>query len=256
MIDTIINDDCFNVLPQIEDESIDMILCDLPYGVLDKRLFTWDECIDLDKLWQHYERIIKPNGAILFFTRQPFSAKVLMSNPSLYRYEIIWQKEKGSDFGNIRKKPLNAHENILVFYKHQPTYNPQMEEGKPYERHSQKTAGLQNYNRRDGEYHHSNTGYRYPVDVLKFSRDNIRGEGSSLHPTQKPIALLEWLIKSYTNEGDTVLDPTMGSGSTCVAAKNTGRHYIGIEIDNGYYETAKARLDNQHAPTVQEEYSS
>lgn len=192
-----------------------------------------------------YSRVIKDNGAIILFGRQPFTSSLIMSNLKDFRYELIWQKDKGTDFGNSNRKPLNAHENILVFYKHQPTYNKTvLEYGKPYTKLNYKNNGLgdTNFSTDNSGLYHSD-GERCPVSVIKISRDNIT-KGSSLHPTQKPVKLLEWLVKTYTNEGDLVLDNCMGSGSTGVACKNLGRDFIGMELDEGYFKIAKERINN------------
>lgn len=232
---TLLQGDCLELMNDIPNKSIDLILCDLPYGTTQNK---WDTVIPFDKLWAQYNRIIKDNGAILLFSQMPFSANLVMSNPKMFRYEWIWEKEYGSGFLNAKKMPLKIHENILVFYKHLPTYNPQMREGfKPYY-HVCSNPNSSNY----GDYKAvtaSSDGTRYPIDMIKFNRDK------GLHPTQKPVALLEYLIKTYTNEGDTVLDNCMGSGSTGVACKNTNREFIGMELDEKYFEIARNRLEDK-----------
>ena len=224
--------DCLELMKDIPDKSIDLILCDLPYGTTRNK---WDTIIPFDKLWAQYNRIIKDNSAILLFSQMPFGASLIMSNPKMFRYEWIWEKEKGTGFLNAKKMPLKKHENILVFYKHLPTYNPQMREGfKPYY-----NVRSNPYSSNYGDYKaipSSSDGTRYPIDIIKFNRDK------GLHPTQKPVALLEYLINTYTNEGDTVLDNCMGSGSTGVACKNTNREFIGMELDEHYYKIACERL--------------
>ena len=227
--------DCLELMKKIPDKSIDMILCDLPYGTTQNK---WDSVIPFDKLWAQYNRIIKDHGAILLFSQMPFGANLIMSNLKMFRYEWIWEKEQGTGFLNANKMPLKKHENILVFYKHLPTYNPQMREGfKPYyNARSNSDSHTSNYN----DYKimpTSSDGTRYPIDIIKFNRD--RG----LHPTQKPVALLEYLIKTYTNEGDLVLDNCMGSGSTGVACLNTNRDLIGMELDKEYFQIACDRLE-------------
>ena len=228
---TLLQGDCLELMKQVPDKSIDLILCDLPYGTTQNK---WDTIIPFDKLWAQYKRIIKDNGAILLFSQMPFGANLIMSNPKMFRYEWIWEKENSTGFLQAKKMPLKKHENILVFYKHLPTYNPQMREGfKPYSQTSGRHSS--NYN----DYKATTTisdGTRYPIDIIKFNRDK------GLHPTQKPVALLEYLIKTYTNEGDTVLDNCMGSGSTGVACKNTNREFIGMELDEKYYKIACERL--------------
>ena len=224
--------DCLELMKDIPDKSIDLILCDLPYGTTQNK---WDTVIPFDKLWAQYNRIIKNNGAILLFSQMPFGANLIMSNPKMFRYEWVWEKEQGTGFLNAKKMPLKKHENILVFYKHLPTYNPQMREGfKPYY-----NVRLNSQSSNYGNYEDAvskSDGTRYPIDIIKFNRD--RG----LHPTQKPVALLEYLIKTYTNEGDVVLDNCMGSGSTGVACQNTNRDFIGMELDEKYFQIACDRL--------------
>ena len=226
--------DCLEIMKDIPDKSIDMILCDLPYGTTKNK---WDSIIDLTELWCGYERIIKDNGVIVLFSQMPFTAELVHSNLKLFRYEWIWQKDNGTGFLNAKKMPLKIHENILVFYKKLPTYNPQMRTGfKPYKckqgRHST------NYGLYEQGHITESNGERYPIDIIEFKKD------SGLHPTQKPVALLEYLIKTYTNEGDIVLDNCMGSGSTGVASINTNRNFIGIELSEEYYNIAKERINN------------
>ena len=225
--------DCLELMKDIPDTSIDMILCDLPYGATRNK---WDSVIPLNKLWEQYERIIKDNGAIVLFSQMPFSAELVHSNLKLFKYEWIWQKDNGTGFLNAKKMPLKIHENILVFYKKLPLYNPQMRTGfKPYKckqgRHST------NYGAYEQGHITESNGERYPIDIIKFKKD------SGLHPTQKPVELLEYLIKTYTNEGDTVLDNCMGSGSTGVACINTNRNFIGYELDEKYFEIAEKRIN-------------
>ena len=225
--------DCLEIMKDIPDKSIDMILCDLPYGTTKNK---WDSIIDLTELWCGYERIIKDNGAIVLFSQMPFTAELVHSNLKLFRYEWIWEKENGTGFLNAKKMPLKIHENILVFYKKLPIYNPQMRTGfKPYKckqgRHST------NYGAYEQGHITESNGERYPIDIIEFKKD------TGLHPTQKPVALLEYLIKTYTNEGDVVLDNCMGSGSTGVACVNTNRNFIGIELDEKYFEIAKNRIE-------------
>lgn len=227
--------DCLKVMQDISNKSIDMILCDLPYGMTQNK---WDSVIPLDELWREYNRVIKDNGAIILFSQGLFSAHLIMSNPKNYKYEWIWQKEQGTGFLNANRTPLKNHENILVFYKKQPIYNPQMREGKPYI--TTKGSRSSNYASTDKIVTTENKGKRYPLTVLSFKRDKDK-----FHPTQKPIALLEYLIKTYTNEGMTILDNCMGSGSTGVACKHTNRKFIGIEIDEEYFNIAKNRIKNE-----------
>jgi site-specific DNA-methyltransferase (adenine-specific) len=201
----------------------------------------WDSIIPLDKLWEQYNRIIKDNGAMVFTGQGLFSANLIKSNERYYRYTLIWEKTKAGGFLNAKRMPLQAHEDILVFYKKLPTYSPQMIEGKPYTKKSVTNGDGKNYGKFDrvGTIN-INSGTRYPRSVIKFSNDNH----GSLHPTQKPVALLEYLIKTYTLEGETVLDNCMGSGSTGVACLNTNRQFIGIEKDDKYFEIAKKRIED------------
>lgn len=226
--------DCLELMKNIPNKSIDMILCDLPYGTTQNR---WDTVIPLNDLWNQYKRIIKDNGAIVLFSQPPFDKILACSNLKMFRYEWIWQKENSTGFLNAKKMPLKIHENILVFYKKLPTYNPQMRLGfKPYKcKQGRHTTNYGNYKR--GHLTESN-GERYPIDIINFQRE------VSLHPTQKPVALLEYLIKTYTNESETVLDNCMGSGSTGVACVNTNRNFIGFELDENYFNIAKTRINN------------
>ena len=188
-----------------------------------------------------YKRVIKDNGAICLFGQGAFTANLIMSNIPMYRYDLVWEKTKAGGFLNAKRMPLQAHENISIFYKKLPTYNPQMEQGKPYTKKAVTNGDGNNYGKfnRVGQVH-INNGERFPRSVIKISNDNHK----SLHPTQKPVALLEYLIKTYTNEGETVLDNCMGSGSTGVACKNLNRKFIGIELDENYFNIAKERIEN------------
>ena len=218
-------------MKDIPDGTIDMVLCDLPYGTTARN--KWDCVIEYELLWEQYERVIKENGAICLFAQTPFDKTLACSNLKLLRYEWIWVKQQGTGHLNAKKMPMKAHENVLVFYKKLPTYNPQMREGKPYV--SKSGRGSTNYGKQK-RIVTENSGLYYPLDVLSFQSD--RG----LHPTQKPAALLEYLIKTYTNEGETVLDNCMGSGSTGVACIHTNRNFIGIELDKHYFSVAVNRL--------------
>lgn len=219
-------------MQDIPDNSIDMILCDLPYGTT---ACKWDCVIPFEPLWGQYKRIAKDNAAIVLFGSEPFSTMLRYSNLKMFKYDWIWEKPKGSGFYNAKKMPLKNHEIISVFYKKLPTYNPQMSKGKPY-------VCKQGY---VGEYLGGsknsvitvNNGTRYPVTIQKF---NIE---VGYHPTQKPVKLLEYLIKTYTNEGETVLDNCMGSGSTGVACINTNRRFIGMELSDHYFNVAKERIE-------------
>lgn len=210
-----------------------MILCDLPYGTTRNK---WDVVIGFDELWREYKRITKENAAIVLFSDGMFTAKLMFSNVRMWRYNLVWDKQRCCDFLNANVKPLKCHEDICVFYQRKPTYNKQYWYSDPYKRTPNGRLS-DNYGQRDTAWSESVHGERNPLTILSFSRD-----GKRLHPTQKPVALLEWLIKTYSNPGDVILDNCMGVGSTGVAALNTGRKFIGIEIDDNYFETAKERI--------------
>lgn len=230
--------DCLEVMDGLiaMGVKVDMILCDLPYGTTRNK---WDSLIPLEKLWNLYDKLNKDNGCIALTAQTPFDKTLGASNLSMLKYEWIWKKQQGTGHLNSKKMPLKAHENILIFYKNQPVYNPQMTEGKPYVCKSGKKSS--NY----GDQHSVltiNNGERYPLDVLEFKYDKIK-----LHPTQKPVALMEYLIKTYTNDGDLVLDNCMGSGTTGVACKRLNRNFIGIELDDNYFNIAKERINADNA---------
>lgn len=229
---------CLELMKDIPDKSVDMVLCDMPYGTTQNK---WDKKLDLTRLFFEYNRIIKANGAIVLFSQMPFSCDLINANRKFFRYEWIWQKSNKTGFLNAKKMPLKEHENILIFYNKLPTYNPQMKKGK-------------HTNARKGKALSSNYGkfYRmdsqqveeyYPSTILSFSCVNQQRLSERFHPTQKPVPLLEYLIKTYTNEGETVLDNCMGSGSTGVACVNTNRNFIGIELDENYFQIAKNRIE-------------
>ena len=228
--------DCIELMKQIPAKSVDMILCDLPYGTTANK---WDYVINCNKIFEIYKQIIKNGGVIALFSQLPFSTDLINANRKWFRYEWIWEKTIATGFFNAKKMPLKTHENILIFYNSIPTYNPQFSKGKPYICNRMPTES-KNY---DCNAAHATTtvsdGARYPKDILKFKCE--RG----LHPTQKPVALLEYLIKTYTNEGETVLDNCMGSGSTGVACVNTNRNFIGMELDDGYFRIAQERINKQ-----------
>ena len=225
-------------MKDIPDKSIDMILCDLPYGTTKNK---WDSIIDLDELWNHYNRIIKDNGAIVLTAQTPFDKVLGVSNLKMLKYEWIWEKTSATGHLNAKKMPMKAHENILVFYKKPPTYNPQKTTGHERKvstaKHKRNSKNSSNYGESSATTYDSTE--RYPRSVQLFSTDKQK---SSLHPTQKPVALFEYLIKTYSNEGETVLDNCMGSGTTAVACMNTNRNYIGFELDKDYYELANERI--------------
>lgn len=243
---TLLCGDCLELMNRIPNGSIDMVLSDLPYGTTRCR---WDTPINLPELWKQYRRVAKENGAIVLFSAQPFTTELISSNKAMYRYEWIWRKTQPSGFMNAKKMPLRTHENIEIFYRKPPIYNPQMTHG-----HQRKTAtaygtresdGSSCYGREERNYTYDSTD-RYPVDVLQYSTGD---KAKRLHPTQKPVDLLEYLVKTYTNPGETVLDNCMGAGSTGIACLNTGREFVGIELDPEYYQIAKERIE-QHVENI------
>jgi site-specific DNA-methyltransferase (adenine-specific) len=230
--------DAIDEMRKLPNCSIDMVLCDLPYGTTQCK---WDTILPFDDLWEQYERIIKENGAIVLTASQPFTSNLVMSKTKLFRYSLVWEKSKSTGYLNSKKMPMRSHEDILVFYKKIPTYNPQMTQGEPYDK-GKAHRPTEVYREQKGEIHVKNdTGLRYPRSVQYFK--TAESEGKVYHPTQKPISLMEWLIKTYTNENDLVLDNCIGVGTTAIAAINTNRRYIGIEIDKNYFNIAKERID-------------
>ena len=238
--------DCLELMENIPDKSIDLILCDLPYGVLNKKNpnAKWDCILPFTDLWREYERIIKENGAIVLFGSGMFTADLMQSNRKLWKYNLIWKKgNRPTGFLNAKKQPLRISEDICVFYKKQPIYNPQFTIGEKC--HSRGNAGngkgKQARNGCYGEFKTTPiilTNEKYPLSIIDIAKEHPQ----KYHPTQKPVALLEYLVKTYTNEGDTVLDNCMGSGSTGVACVNTKRNFIGIELDKQYFEIAEKRI--------------
>ena len=225
--------DCLERMKEIPDGSVDMVLTDVPYGTTRNK---WDSVIPLEPMWEQLNRIIKPNGAIVMTAMQPFTSVLVCSNLKMFKYQWVWQKEAGTGLLNAKKQPLRDHEDVCVFYSKQPTYNPQYTEGKPYV--AQKGGETSNYNP-SGSVTTVSDGKRYPKTVQKFNRDR-----NKIHPTQKPVALMEYLIRTYTNEGETVLDFTCGSGTTGVACVNTNRSFVGIELDPDYFEIAERRIND------------
>lgn len=238
MRNSVIHGDCLLYMRAIEDKSIDAIICDLPYQ---KTKNKWDTMIPLDDLWEQYERIIKDNGAIVLFGQDKFTARLMLSNEKLHRYNLIYEKTTPTGHLNAKKMPLRSHEDILVFYKKLPTYNPQKTTGhkRKVSKAEHKTNSKKTTNYGDHGFTTYDSTERYPKSVLKFSTDRQK---SKLHPTQKPLALLEYLVKTYTNEGDLVLDNTAGSGTTGLACKNLNRDYILIEKDEEYVNIINDRL--------------
>lgn len=252
--------DCLEVMKKIPSGSIDMILCDLPYGTTQNK---WDSVIDLKKLWKEYERIIKDNGCIALTAQGVFTARLILSNEKLFKYKIVWIKSKPTNFLNAKKQPLRKHEDICIFYKKQPVYNPQMTAGEPYDKGVRKDQFTGSY----GEFkpsHVKSDGLRYPNDIAFYDDDHTidddyvyiktaESEGAVVHPTQKPIELGRYLIRTYTNEGDIVLDNACGSGSFLVSALMENRKFVGIEknedvllhrkYDVDYIEVANRRIE-------------
>ena len=228
--------DCLELMQELPDKSVDMILCDLPYGTT---ACKWDSIIPLEPMWEQYERIIKDNGAIVLTASQPFTSKLIMSNPKLFRYEWIWIKSRASLFQNARRMPMKRHENVCVFYKKLPTFNLELKKLDKKIKSSRKNKGGNLYGKitEVKEYYQTETGFKF--SDIKFKNPNNK----NIHPTQKPVALFEYLITTYTNEGDVVLDNCIGSGTTPVAAINTNRKYIGYELDEKYFNIAQQRID-------------
>ena len=243
--------DFLEVMKTIEDNSIDMIFCDLPYGTT---ACKWDNVIPFEPLWEQYNRIIKDNGAILLFGREPFSSYLRTSNVKMYRYDWIWEKSKATNFLFAKQMPLIAHEDIMVFYKKKPTYNPQKTEGKPYNKGVEKRTEIEAVGKiGNGNLLENKSGLRNPRSVQYFVTAEREGK---LHPTQKPIKLIEYFVNTYSNENDTILDNTMGSGTTMLACKNLNRNGIGIEMNEDYFNIASERVGKKRkekeieAPTL------
>lgn len=234
--------DCLELMKDIPNKSIDMVLCDLPYGVTQNE---FDKQLPFDLLWKQYERIIKNNGVILLFAQGKFYVDVVNSNPKLFRYDLIWNKQLSSGFLNANRMPLRQHEQIAVFYKKLPTYNPQFTQGKPLHSKGISYKNKEHKNQNYGKFHmtddsRAGSTVKYPTSILSFAKPH---PSIAKHRTQKPVDLLNYLIKTYTNEGDIILDNCMGSGSTGVACVNTGRKFIGIELDEDYFNSAKQRIE-------------
>lgn len=247
-INRVIEGDCLTVMDAMPDNSVDMILCDLPYGTTQN---NWDSVIPLDELWKRYKRIVKDDGAIVLTSQGIFTALLITSNITMFRYKWVWEKSKSTNFLNVRKQPLRKHEDVCVFYKNQPTYNPQMTDGAPYDKGVRKNQLSGSY----GDFlpvHVQSNGKRYPTDIIYFK--TAESEGDVIHPTQKPIELGRYFVRTYTNPGDIVLDNTSGSGSFLVAALLEGRNFIGIEKNEDvalfkkthidYIEASEERLEN------------
>ena len=238
MID-LYNADCLEVLKSIPDGSVDLILQDPPYNTTACK-WEWDIMAKIDEFWSEWNRIIKPNGAIVMFGSEPFSSKLRLSNLKMYKYDWIWQKKRPSLFQHANKRPMKDHENIMLFYKKQPTYNIEtVEKEKPTNNYRKNKVGtFMKDGCKNRQQIQTKTGYYR--QIITYGMHNV----GQVHPTQKPVALMEYLIKTYTNEGETVFDGFMGSGTTGVAAKNLGRNFIGVELDEKYFNIAKERIGN------------
>jgi DNA modification methylase len=241
--------DCLELMKDIPDGSVDAIITDPPYGTT---ACKWDSVIPFDLMWEQLNRIIKPNGAIVLLASQPFTSALVMSNPKIFKYEWIWQKSHATGHLNSKKQPLRQHESVCIFYKKQCTYNPQMID-KTYldKRTKSGNAEANIYNKFNKVERQIPITKGYPKTIQYFATPFKGGEGGK-HPTQKPVALMEYLIKTYTNKNETVLDFTMGSGSTGVACVNTNRNFIGIEMDDNYFKIAEQRIKDQQRKNEEE----
>ena len=241
--------DCFELMKDIPDKSIDLIISDPPFACLNQsnKQAQWDKDIDLQALWKQYERIIKDNGAILLFAFGVFDAKLIMSNPKMWKTTLIWDKVRKTGFLNAKRMPMRRHENIEVFYKKQPTYNPQMVKCEPHQRnHSRGNGKHKETNRNYGKYGKAEdiiTDEKYPSSIIPFPKGHSKEDW--LHPTAKPVPLLQYLIRTYSNESDLVLDNFAGGGSTCIAAIREKRNFIGMELDAHFFEIANERIKNE-----------
>ena len=235
------NDDCFNVFPLIENKTIDLVVLDLPYG---QTQCKWDTKIDLEKLWTELKRVAKDNTIYVFFTTTKFGVDLINSNPKWFRYDLVWEKNTNAGFFSAKKMPLRNFEMIYVFSnptKKGKIYNPQMTKGEPFIRINNCIVNNSVYGNLKYTTNSNESGDRYPKGILKFNNNNYK---IRIHQTQKPVELLEWIIKTYSNENDLILDCCMGSGSTIVACINTNRNYIGIEMDTEIFEKAKERIES------------
>lgn len=244
----VFNQDCLIGMKGLKEHCIDCVICDLPYGVLNKKSKggKWDTPLPLDELWQQYERIVKPDGAVILFGQGMFTASLMLSNPKRWRYNLIWDKGRKTQFLNARRMPMREHEDICVFYQKQPKYTPQLYKCLPEERtHARKADYTFKQSGCYGNYYGAEqTGrseYKWPGSILRIPKEHKKGE--FFHPTQKPVDLMRWLIRTYTSERDIVLDNTMGSGSTGVAAILEGRRFVGYETDDRYFDIAVQRLE-------------
>jgi site-specific DNA-methyltransferase (adenine-specific) len=246
-LNSIYNEDCLEGMKRIPEGSVDCIICDLPYGTT---ACKWDTIIPFEPLWEQYERIIKDNGAIVLFAGEPFTSKLILSHINLFRQKLTWLKTRPTNVFNAKKQFMNWTEDICIFYKKLPIFNPQMRTdgvftGTKVQRnnHDRSNGTLGKTGEKKDYVHESNGGLFYPKTVLEYS--NVHNGGRGLHPTQKPVSLIEYLIKTYTNEGDIILDNCMGSGTTAIAAIRTKRNFIGFELQKEYFDIANKRIKNE-----------
>lgn len=237
IVNSIFEGDCIEIMKQFPDNCIDMILCDLPYGTTQNK---WDSIIPLDELWQEYKRIIKENGAIVLTSQGLFTAQLMLSNPKQFKYKWVWEKSKPTNFLNAKKQPLRKYEDVCVFYKKQPVYNPQMVQGEPYDKGFRKNQLSGSYGDFQPVHVHSD-GKRYPTDVIYFK--TAESEGEVIHPTQKPVELGRYFVRTYTNPGALVLDNTFGSGSFLLSALLEGRNFVGIEKNEDVHLFKEKEID-------------
>lgn len=238
--DQILQGDCLDIMPMIPDASVDMVLADLPYGVTQNR---WDQVIPFDRLWDEYRRVTKPNAAIVLTATQPFAAQLITSNPKMFRYDLIWRKNKSTGFLNANRMPLRLHEIILVFYRRLPVYHPQKTHGHaPVHLFTKHTSDGPNYGKTKRNIRGGGQTDRHPTSVIDIPVVNNDSDNKT-HPNQKPVELFEYLIRTFSNRGAVVLDNCIGSGTTAIACLNTGRHYIGIEQDAKFCRLANKRVD-------------
>ena len=232
-------EDCLQGMNRVPDKSVDMILCDLPYGITANKK---DVPIPLDLLWKQYERVIKDNGAIVLFGQGKFYIELVMSNLKLFRYDLVWDKQLTTGFLNANRQPLRRHEQIAVFYKKQPTYNPIKATGKKaHSRGKAENSKNQNYGN-FGEFRNETTNDKYPTSIINVAKP---APSKQMHRTEKPVAICEWLIRTYTDEHELVMDNCFGSGATAIACMRTRRRFVGFEIDENYFSTTNVRLDSE-----------
>ena len=245
LVDTILHGDCLDIMPTIPDASVDMVLADLPYGVTAN---DWDKVIPLDRLWQEYRRVTKPNAAIVLTATHPFASQLIASNPKMFRYDLIWRKNKSTGFLNANRMPLRQHESVLVFYRRLPVYHPQKSQGHtPVHAFTKHTGDGTNYRTTKRGITGGGQTDRHPTSIIDIPVVN-NDSNEKIHPNQKPVELFEYLIRTFSDEGAVVLDNCIGSGTTAIACLNTGRHFIGIEQDVEFCRLANERVA-QHQPS-------